>query len=77
MTELTLKQSARKTRDLNMEASRLFDNFTDRIIGAGTLGNVLPVTTDTATNVIRTPLSSLYCTNIGTQTLLCPTNATT
>jgi hypothetical protein len=75
MTELTLKQSARKTRDFNMEASRLFDNFTDRIIGAGTLGNVLPVTT--ATNVIRTPLSSLYCTNIGTQTLLCPTNATT
>lgn len=60
-----------------MESSRLFDNFTDRVISAGTLGNVLPVTTDTATNVVRTPKSTLYCTNIGTQTLLCPTNAAT
>jgi len=77
MTELTLKQTSRKSRDLNREASYLFDNFTDRIIGVGTLGNVLPVSTDTATNCIRTPQSTLYCTNIATQTLLCPTNAAT
>lgn len=32
MTELDLKQVGRKTRDLNQEASRLFDNFTDRVI---------------------------------------------
>lgn len=77
MGELTLNQIDRKTRELNQESSYLFDNFTDRVISAGTLGNVLPVTTNTATNVVRTPKSTLYCTNIGTQTLLCPTNAAT
>lgn len=77
MTELELKQIDRKTRDLNMESSYLFDNFTDRIIGRGPLGNVLPVVTDALTNVISTPKSLLYCTNISEQLLFCPTNAST
>lgn len=77
MTELTLKQIDRKTRDLNRESSRFYDNFTDRIIARWPLGNVLPVATDALTNVISTPQSILYCTNINEQVLLCPTNAAT
>lgn len=77
MTELTLNQIDRKTRELNMESSYLFDNFTDRIIARGPLGNVLPVATDATTNVISTPKSILYCTNIQEQLLLCPTNVAT
>jgi len=37
MTELSLNQIDRKTRELNQESSFLFDNFTDRVIAAGTL----------------------------------------
>jgi len=77
MTEKALKQIDRKTRDLNMKGSYMFDNFTDRVIGRGPLGNVLPVVTDALTNVISTPLSVLYVTNIEAQALFCPSNAAT
>ena len=77
MAELTLKQTSRKSRDLNREASWVYDNFTDRAIGAGPLGNVLPVTTDALCNVVRTPNSTLYCNNINAQTLMCPTSTGT
>ena len=30
MTQLDLKQVSRKSRDLNMSASQVIDNFTDR-----------------------------------------------
>lgn len=77
MTELTLNQVDRKTRELNQESSYLCDNFTDRCMSAGPLGNVLPVVTDTATNVIRTPKSTIYSTNIAEQTLICPVHVAT
>lgn len=78
MTEVTTpKQIARKTRDLNQLSNNVIDYFIDRAISAGPLGNVLPVSTDEAVNVVRTPLSTLYCMNIEAQTLLAPTTVAT
>lgn len=77
MTQLDVKQVDRKTRDLNMSASQLIDYFTDRAFAMWPLGNVLPVSTDALTNVVRTPNSNLYCRNINAQTLLAPTTVAT
>lgn len=76
MTEQAMKQVSRKDRDLNSLNSNFYDNFTDRVMSAGPLGNILPVVTDAMTNVLRTPMSTLYSTNIAAQALFAPTNAT-
>jgi hypothetical protein len=77
MTENTLKQTSRKERDLNLASSSCNELFQDYVVSMAAAGNALPVNTDTATNVVTTPKTVLYSTNIGTQTALAPVSAAT
>ena len=77
MSENELKQVSRATRDLNLAASHVLEYFHDYVISMAAAGNALPVSTDTATNVVTTPKTVLYVTNIGTQTLLAPVSCAT
>jgi len=77
MTENALKQVSRASRDLNLAASHVLEYFQDYVVSMAAAGNALPVDTDTATNVVTTPKTVLYATNIGTQTLLAPKSAAT
>lgn len=73
MSENTLNNWTIEERKLSRLSSNVEDYFQDYAISSGPLGNVLPVATDALCNVVRTPLSTLYCNNINAQTLLCPT----
>lgn len=77
MTEQSLKQTSRATRDLNLESSSCLENFVDYPINADETGNALPVATDTKTNLVRTLKTLIYATNINAQTLLAPVGAAT
>jgi hypothetical protein len=77
MSENALKQVDRKTRDTNLSASRCNEYFRDYTSNTAANGNAVPVTTDTATNVVNTLKTAIYATNIGTQTLLAPVSAAT
>lgn len=77
MTENTLKQTSRATRDLNADASSCLENFMDYVIASNLAGNGIPVVTDTVTNVVATRKNTFYATNIAAQTLLTPVNAPT
>jgi hypothetical protein len=77
MTENTLKQVSRASRDLNLAASHCLEYFQDYVVSMAAAGNALPVATDATTNVVTTPKTVLYATNIETQTLLAPVSAAT
>ena len=77
MSENSLNQWSRQTQSLNRLSSWVEEYFNDYVMSMSAAGNALPVATDALTNVLRTPNSTLYCTNINAQTLLCPTNAAT
>jgi len=77
MTELTLKQTARMTRDLNPDASSCLENFVDYVVASVLAGNGIPVVTDAVTNIVATRKNTLYVTNINAQTLLTPVNSAT
>lgn len=75
--ENTILQVDRKTRALNLASNHCDELFQDYVVAMAAAGNALPVETDTATNVVTTPKTVLYATNIGTQTLLAPKSAAT
>jgi hypothetical protein len=77
MTENSLKQVSRNTRDLNMDSSECFENFMDYVVGSVLAGNGIPVVTDAVTNIVATRRNTFYVTNINAQTLLTPANAAT
>lgn len=77
MTENTLKQTSRSSRDLNLASSSCLELFQDYVISMAAAGNALPVATDATTNVVTTPKTVLYATNINAQTLLAPVSAAT
>jgi len=77
MTENTLKQTARATRDLNLASSQFEELFQDYPVSSDILGVALPITTDAVTNIVRFPKSVLYCSNIEAQALLAPKGAAT
>jgi hypothetical protein len=77
MTELTLKQTARMTRDLNTDASSCLENFVDYVVASVLAGNGIPVVTDAVTNIVATRKNTFYATNINAQTLLTPVNSAT
>lgn len=78
MTEVAnIKQVGRKTRDLNRLSSNVEEYFVDRAIAMWPLGNVLPVSTDALTNVVKVWDATLYARNINAQTLLAPTTVAT
>jgi len=70
--ENTMPQTSRATRSLNLKASFCDEQFQDYAVAFAAAGNALPVETDAATNVVQTLKTTLYATNIGTQTLLAP-----
>lgn len=77
MTENALKQSSRQARDLNLASSSCIELFQDYVVSMAAAGNALPVATDATTNVVTTPKTVLYATNINAQTLLAPVSAAT
>jgi hypothetical protein len=77
MSENTLKQIDRFTRDLNADASSCIENFMDYVVGSNLAGNGIPVATDATTNIVATRKNTFYVTNIETQTLLSPVNSST
>lgn len=77
MTENALKQTSRKDRDLNLASSSCIELFQDYVVSMAAAGNALPVATDATTNVVTTPKTVLYATNINAQTLLAPVSSAT
>lgn len=75
--ENTITQVDRKTRALNLASNHVDELFQDYVVSMAGAWNALPVATDATTNVVTTPKTVLYATNIETQTLLAPVSCAT